>query len=196
MLMSERVLLNFLQFLSGVATLTRSYVDALGPSTSRLLDTRKTIPGYRMLQKYAVACGGAWNHRLGLFDRVMLKDNHLEANAAGSGKALAEMIEKARRRNPELLIEVEIDDLEQIPAALAAAPDKVMLDNFSIPQLERAVARIGGRICTEATGEVTLEKLAEMGALGLDFISTGALTHKAVWKDIGLDWKPEASLQG
>ena len=196
MFMSERILLNFLQLLSGVATLTRSYVDAMGSSTTRLLDTRKTIPGYRMLQKYAVACGGAWNHRLGLFDRVMLKDNHLEASAAQSGKALIEMVEKARRRNPDLLIEVEIDDLEQIPAAVAAAPDKVMLDNFSIPDLKRAVAMIGGRICAEATGGVTLEALAEMGAIGLDYISTGALAHQAVWKDIGLDWNPTTSRQG
>ena len=188
LLMSERVLLNFLQFLSGVATLTRSYVDALGPSTTRLLDTRKTIPGYRMLQKYAVACGGGWNHRLGLFDRVMLKDNHLAANSALSGEALTELVGKARRRNPELLIEVEVDDLEQVPAVLEAGPDKLMLDNFSIPQLKRAIALIGRRVCTEATGGVTLDKLAELGSIGLDFISAGALVHKAVWMDIGLDW--------
>ena len=193
LLMSERVLLNFLQFLSGVATLTRSYIDVLGPSTTRLLDTRKTIPGYRMLQKYAVACGGGWNHRLGLFDRVMLKDNHLAANSARSGQALTELVGKARRRNPELLIELEIDDLAQIPAALDAAPDKLMLDNFTIPQLKRAVALIGRRVCTEATGGVTLDNLTEYGSIGLDFISTGALVHKAVWKDIGLDWNSGAS---
>ena len=193
LLMSERVLLNFLQFLSGVATLTRSYIDALGPSTTRLLDTRKTIPGYRMLQKYAVACGGGWNHRLGLFDRAMLKDNHLAANSARSGQALTELVGKARRRNPKLLIELEVDLLAQIPAALKAAPDKVMLDNFTIPQLKRAVALIGGRVCTEATGGVTLDNLTEYGSIGLDFISTGALVHKAVWKDIGLDWNSGAS---
>ncbi len=193
LLMSERVLLNFLQFLSGVATLTRTYVDALGDSTTRLLDTRKTTPGYRMLQKYAVACGGGWNHRLGLFDRVMLKDNHLAADAALSGKALTELVRTARAQNPEFLIEVEVDSLEQIPAALKAAPDKLMLDNFSIPQLKQAVDLIGNRACSEATGGVTLHQLAELGSLGLDFISTGALVHKAAWKDIGLDWDIPAS---
>ncbi len=193
LLMSERVLLNFLQFLSGVATTTRSYIDALGPSPTRLLDTRKTTPGYRMLQKYAVARGGGWNHRLGLFDRVMLKDNHLAANSARSGQALIDLVDRARRRNPELLLELEVDDLAQIPAALEAAPDKLMLDNFTIPQLKRAVAMIGRRVCTEATGGVTLDNLTEFGTIGLDFISTGALVHKAVWKDIGLDWNSGAT---
>ena len=193
LLMAERVLLNFLQLLSGVATLTRSYVDALGSSSTRLLDTRKTIPGYRMLQKYAVACGGGWNHRLGLFDRVMLKDNHLAANTARFGETLTEFVGKARRRNPELLIEVEVDDLKQIPAVLEADPDKLMLDNFSIPQLKRAVALIDRRVCTEATGGVTLDKLTDLGSIGLDFISVGALAHKAVWKDMSLDWNLGAS---
>lgn len=188
LLMAERVLLNFLQFLSGVATETCKYVDVLGDSATRILDTRKTTPGFRMLQKYAVACGGGWNHRLGLFDRVMLKDNHLAADGSQSGEPLTELVSRARKQNPELLIEVEVDNLEQIQAALAAEPDKLMLDNFRIPDLEVAIDIIGDRACTEATGNITLTNLPEIGPLGLDFVSTGALVHKAVWKDIGLDW--------
>ena len=188
MLMAERVLLNFLQFLSGVASQTHAYVSALGNSPTRILDTRKTTPGYRMLQKYAVACGGGWNHRLGLFDRVMLKDNHLAADSSQSVEALTELILKARQLNPTLLIEVEVDHLEQIPEVLKAGPDKIMLDNFSIDCLKQAVELIGESACTEATGGITLERLPELGALGLDFLSTGAPVHQAVWKDIGLDW--------
>lgn len=188
LLMAERVLLNFLQFLSGVATETRKYVDALGVTSTRVLDTRKTTPGYRMLQKYAVACGGGWNHRLGLFDRVMLKDNHLAADGSQSGEPLTELVKRAREQNPDMLIEVEVDNLEQVPAVLAAAPDKLMLDNFRTPDLQTAVDLIGDRACTEATGSITLTTLPEMGPLGLDFVSTGALVHKSVWKDIGLDW--------
>ena len=188
LLMAERVLLNFLQFLSGVATETQKYVDALGPSSTRLLDTRKTTPGYRMLQKYAVACGGGWNHRLGLFDRVMLKDNHLAADKAQSGESLTVLVRRARENNPGLLIEVEVDHLDQIPAVLAAEPDKLMLDNFQVSELKAAVDIVGNRACTEATGSITLTNLAELGDIGLDFVSTGALVHKSVWKDIGLDW--------
>jgi nicotinate-nucleotide pyrophosphorylase (carboxylating) len=188
LLMAERVLLNFLQFLSGVASETRKYVEALEGSPTRLLDTRKTTPGYRMLQKYAVACGGGWNHRLGLFDRVMLKDNHLAADESQSGESLTDLVRRARAENPGLLIEVEVDKLEQIPSVLDARPNKIMLDNFTVPDLQTAVAWIGDRACTEGTGNITLNKLPELGQLGLDFISTGALVHKAVWKDIGLDW--------
>lgn len=188
LLMAERVLLNFLQFLSGIASETHKYVEALGASSTRLLDTRKTTPGYRMLQKYAVACGGGWNHRLGLFDRVMLKDNHLAADQAQSGESLTDLVRRARKLNPEMLIEVEVDHLDQIPAVLTAGPDKLMLDNFRTPDLKTAVDLIGHRACTEATGNITLSNLPELGDLGLDFVSTGALVHKSVWKDIGLDW--------
>lgn len=187
-LMAERVILNFLQFLSGVASETAAYVSALGDSPTRLLDTRKTTPGYRMLQKYAVACGGGWNHRLGLFDRVMLKDNHLAAGESQSGAALTAIVQKARRLNPSLLIEVEVDELDQIPEVLRAEPDKIMLDNFSTESLKHAIKLIGDSACTESTGGITLKTLPTLGKLGLDFISTGALVHQAVWKDIGLDW--------
>jgi len=189
LLMAERVLLNFLQFLSGVASETYKYVNALGASSTKLLDTRKTTPGYRMLQKYAVACGGGWNHRLGLFDRVMLKDNHLAADQAQAGESLTDLVHRARDLNPDLLIEVEVDHLNQIPAVLAAEPDKLMLDNFHLSDLQAAVDIIGDRACTEATGNITLANLHEIAEIRVDFVSTGALVHKSVWKDIGLDWK-------
>jgi len=188
LLQAERVLLNFLQYLSGIAFQTRIYVDALGDSPTRLLDTRKTTPGYRMLQKYAVACGGAWNHRLGLWDRVMLKDNHLAGSDSANGSALTELVLKAREQNPKLPIEVEVDRIDQISPVLEAGADIIMLDNFSREQLSEAVRLIDGQAYTEASGGITLDTLPQLGNLGLDFISTGALVHKATWKDIGLDW--------
>ena len=186
LLAAERVILNFLQRLSGVATQTRRYVDALGSSRTRLLDTRKTTPGWRMLEKYAVACGGGWNHRLGLFDRVMLKDNHLAL--LGAAGDLAAAVAAARSSAPALPVEIEVDSLKQIPAALAAGADVILLDNFTPAQLRRAVAAIAGRAFTEASGGITLKNLPRLAGLGLDFISTGALVHHSVWADIGLDW--------
>ncbi|MGE9295888.1 MAG: carboxylating nicotinate-nucleotide diphosphorylase [Puniceicoccales bacterium] len=186
---AERVLLNFLQRLSGVATATRLYVDALGGSSTRLLDTRKTTPGYRMLEKYAVACGGGWNHRLGLYDRIMLKDNHLAAAGATTGARLAAAVRTARERRPDLGIEVEVDALEQIPPVLDAGADVIMLDNFSNERLVEAISLIGDDALTEASGGITLERLPSLAGLGLDFISTGATVHQAPWVDIGLDWE-------
>lgn len=199
LLAAERVMLNFLQRLSGVSTQTRRYVDALGKSRTRLLDTRKTTPAYRMLEKYAVACGGGWNHRLGLFDRVMLKDNHLAVLDASpraragknfdAGAALAEAVTAAKRANPDLPVEVEVDRLEQIPPVLAAGADVILLDNFTPAQLRAAVQTIAGRAFTEASGGITLKTLPRLANLGLDFASTGALVHQSVWVDIGLDWQ-------
>ena len=185
LLAAERIILNFLQRLSGVATETRRYVAALGTSRTRLLDTRKTTPGYRMLEKYAVACGGGWNHRLGLFDRVMLKDNHLAL--LGSDESLAAAV--ARAKKTALPVEVEVDRLDQIPPVLDAGADVILLDNFTPAMLRRAVALIAGRAFTEASGGITLKTLPRLASLGLDFVSTGALVHHAVWADIGLDWK-------
>lgn len=188
LLEAERVLLNFLQKLSGVATLTRRYAGALGETGTRLLDTRKTTPGYRVLEKYATACGGGWNHRIGLFDRVMLKDNHLAAEGAASGEALTALVRRARRMCPGMVIELEVDLLEQIPPALEAGVDVILLDNFNESELREAVELIGPRAATEASGGITLDKLPGLGRLGLDFISTGATIHQSTWKDIGLDW--------
>ncbi|MFT3868383.1 MAG: carboxylating nicotinate-nucleotide diphosphorylase [Nibricoccus sp.] len=187
LLAAERIVLNFLQRLSGIATQTKIYVDALGSSRTRLLDTRKTTPGYRMLEKYAVACGGGWNHRLGLFDRVMLKDNHLAL--LGSSDDLSAAVARAKKATPDLAVEVEVDRLDQIPPVLAAGADIILLDNFSPAQLRKAIALIGGQAFTEASGGITLKTLPKLANLGLDFASTGALVHQSAWVDIGLDWR-------
>ncbi|MBC8012444.1 MAG: carboxylating nicotinate-nucleotide diphosphorylase [Burkholderiales bacterium] len=187
LLAAERVALNFLQRLSGVATTTAAHVAALGPGRTRLLDTRKTTPGYRMLEKYAVACGGAWNHRLGLFDRVMLKDNHLAL--LGSPDDLAAAVARAKKAAPDLAVEVEIDRLDQLPAVLAAGADVVMFDNFPPARIKKAITLVAGRAFTEASGGITLKTLPRYAGLGLDFVSTGALVHKSPWADIGLDWQ-------
>jgi nicotinate-nucleotide pyrophosphorylase (carboxylating) len=190
---AERIILNFVQRLSGVASQTQRYAAALGSGRTRLLDTRKTTPGYRMLEKYAVACGGGWNHRLGLFDRVMLKDNHLallgfSAEKAEAGR-LEEAVVRAKQAAPDLPVEVEVDRLDQIGPVLAAGADVILLDNFTPARLRRAVEQIGGRAFTEASGGITLRTLPRLAGLGLDFISTGALVHQSVWVDIGLDWR-------
>lgn len=187
-LMAERVILNFLQRLTGVATATARYVAALGNSPTRLLDTRKTTPGFRLLEKYAVACGGGWNHRLGLFDRIMLKDNHLAVSGLG-GEGLDDLVRRAKESRPDLVVEVEVDRLDQIPPILASGADVVMLDNFSDALLREALAMIGDAAATEASGGITLERLPRLASLGLDFISTGATVHQAPWVDIGLDWE-------
>ncbi|MCU0791825.1 MAG: carboxylating nicotinate-nucleotide diphosphorylase [Opitutaceae bacterium] len=187
LLAAERVALNFLQRLSGIATTTAAHVAALGTGRTRLLDTRKTTPGYRMLEKYAVACGGAWNHRLGLFDRVMLKDNHLAL--LGSPDDLGAAVARAKKAAPDLAVEVEIDRLDQLPAVLAAGADVVLLDNFTPARIRKALTLIAGRAFTEASGGITLKTLPRYAGLGLDFVSTGALVHKSPWADIGLDWQ-------
>ncbi|MBL6919051.1 MAG: carboxylating nicotinate-nucleotide diphosphorylase [Puniceicoccaceae bacterium] len=188
LLQAERVILNFLQHLSGVATEARLYVDALGSSPAVLLDTRKTLPGYRVLQKYAFACGGGYNHRIGLFDRVMLKDNHLAVAGAIGGNRLSKTVALAVNTCEGLAIEVEVDRIEQITPALEAGADIILLDNFSPPELKEAVSMIDGRAWTEASGGITIDSLPDLGDLGLDFISTGAPIHQSRWKDIGLDW--------
>jgi len=184
---AERTLLNFLQFLSGIATTTRCFVDLLGDSPTRLLDTRKTLPGYRALSKYAVAQGGGWNHRLGLYDRIMLKDNHLGAGKLVTAGDFSEAVERARSQRPDLPIQIEIDRLDQLDAVRAAEPDAILLDNFRIDDLREAVARVGGQCLTEASGGVTETTLPDLASIGLDFISTGATVHQSRWVDIGLD---------
>lgn len=188
LLQAERVLLNFLQHLSGIATETRRYVDALGKSQTSLLDTRKTLPGYRVLQKYAFACGGGYNHRIGLFDRVMLKDNHLAVAGATGGDRLTQTVALAVNTFEELGVEVEVDTLEQIPPVLEAGADIILLDNFTIDELKEAVRIIDGRASTEASGGIQIDTLSQLGDIGLDFISSGAPIHQSTWKDIGLDW--------
>lgn len=189
LLIAERTILNFLQHLSGVASLTRRYRKAMGETKTRLLDTRKTTPGYRFLEKYAVGCGGGTNHRLGLFDRLLLKDNHLAAGSFVSGPALSEYIRGKKATYPELEIEVEVDRLDQIEPALAGGVDYLMLDNFSDEDTVSALELCRGRCLVELSGGITLENLPAKAKLGADFISTGAITHQSTWPDIGLDWK-------
>lgn len=189
LLQAERIILNFLQHLSGIATKTRNYADALKSSKTVLLDTRKTLPGYRVLQKYAFACGGGYNHRIGLFDRVMLKDNHLAVTGATNGDRLSETVRIARQTCADIPVEVEVDRLDQVQPVLDAGADIILLDNFSSDEIRQALDIIGDQACTEASGNVRLDSLPELGTLGLDFISTGAPIHQSTWKDIGLDWQ-------
>jgi nicotinate-nucleotide pyrophosphorylase (carboxylating) len=188
LLSAERILLNFLQRLCGVATRTREHVLALGSSPTKLLDTRKTTPGFRMLEKYAVGQGGGYNHRLGLFDRIMVKDNHLAAGGATAGERITKMVRRARESRPDLLVEVEVDRLDQIAPVLAAGADIVLLDNFPLADLREAIPLLRGKAWSEVSGGVSLESLPLIGALAPDFVSSGGLTHAAPWCDLGLDW--------
>ena len=188
LLSAERILLNFLQRLCGVATHTRAHVLALGSSPTKLLDTRKTTPGFRMLEKYAVGQGGGYNHRLGLFDRIMVKDNHLAAGGATAGERITKLVRRARESRADLLVEVEVDRLDQIGPVLAAGADIVLLDNFPVADLREAIPLLRGKAWSEVSGGVTLESLPLIGALAPDFVSSGGLTHAAPWCDLGLDW--------
>jgi nicotinate-nucleotide pyrophosphorylase (carboxylating) len=188
-LRGERVALNFLQRLSGVATLTARYVEAIRGSRARIIDTRKTTPGLRAIEKYAVRAGGGFNHRRDLSDAMLIKDNHLAAIAA-RGLSLADAVKKARESMPHTLkVEIEVDRLDQIPEALAAGADIILLDNMSTEDLRRAVVLIDGRAITEASGGVGLTTVREIAATGVDVISVGALTHSAPVLDIGLDFE-------
>ena len=188
LLSAERILLNFLQRLCGVATHTRAHVLALGSSPTKLLDTRKTTPGFRMLEKYAVGQGGGYNHRLGLFDRIMVKDNHLAAGGATVGERITKLVRRARESRADLLVEVEVDRLDQIGPVLAAGADIVLLDNFPLADLREAIPLLRGKAWSEVSGGVSLESLPLIGALAPDFVSSGGLTHAAPWCDLGLDW--------
>lgn len=188
LLTAERTLLNFVQRLTGIATFTHAHVVALGASPTRLLDTRKTTPGFRLLEKYAVGVGGGWNHRLGLYDRIMVKDNHLAAERATRGERLASLVSQARQARPDLLVEVEVDEAGQIEPVLKAGADVVLLDNFPTNILREAILRVQTSAWCEVSGGVTLNSLPVIGALQPDFVSCGAVTHSARWADIGLDW--------
>ena len=187
-LSAERVALNFVGRLSGIASLTRRYVEAVDGTGARILDTRKTTPGLRALEKWAVRCGGGQNHRFDLHDGFMLKDNHRAALAA-AGEDLAAAVRAARRELPDgVLVTIEVDDLDQIPEALAAGADSVLLDNMTPAQLAAAVGRIGGAALTEASGGITLQSVRAVAETGVDLISVGALTHSAPALDVALDF--------
>jgi nicotinate-nucleotide pyrophosphorylase (carboxylating) len=186
---AERVALNFLQRLCGIATLTAQFVDAIKGTRAQILDTRKTTPGWRRLEKYAVTCGGGWNHRLGLYDMVLIKDNHLAALRNESPNAIAAAVQRARAKYPALKVEVEADTLEQVEQAVSAGADIVLLDNMNLVQLRLAVQRCKDRAQTEASGGVTWAGVRAIAETGVDFISVGALTHSARALDIGLDFE-------
>jgi nicotinate-nucleotide pyrophosphorylase (carboxylating) len=188
-LTAERVALNFVQRLSGIATLTSQFVDAVKGTSAKILDTRKTTPGLRRLEKYAVTCGGGQNLRLGLFDMVLIKDNHLAALRGALPNPVAAAVRHARERFPALKVEVEADTLEQVEQAAAADADFILLDNMTLIQLRLAVQQIRGRARTEASGGVNLASVHAIAATGVDFISVGALTHSARAVDIGLDFE-------
>ncbi len=181
LLTGERNALNFVQTLSGVATLTARYVAELEGTDCRLLDTRKTLPGLRTAQKYAVTCGGGKNHRIGLFDAYLIKENHILACGG-----IAEAISEARRLNPDKPVEVEVESLAELEQALAARADIVMLDNFDIPMMQEAVRLNQGRAKLEVSGNVTLDTLAGYAATGIDFISVGALTKHVRALDLSM----------
>ena len=183
MLAAERSALNTLQHLSGIATLTRRYVDAIAGTGAVLLDTRKTIPGLRVLEKYAARMGGAHNHRMRLDDGLLIKDNHV-----GVCGGVGEAVRRAKAADTGLQVQVEVDRVEQIEPALAAGADRLLLDNMPPPVLRQAVALVAGRVPLEASGGVTLETIRSIAETGVDFISVGRITQSARAVDIGLDF--------
>ncbi|HXD84830.1 MAG TPA: carboxylating nicotinate-nucleotide diphosphorylase [Rudaea sp.] len=168
---AERCALNFLQTLSGTATIAAQYADAVRGTGATILDTRKTVPGLRLAQKYAVCCGGAANHRIGLFDAILIKENHIAA--AGS---LTAAVHAARAHHPDLVLEVEVETFTELDQALAAGVDRIMLDEFSLDDICRAVARVAGRVKLEVSGSVSLDRVRALAETGVDYISVGALT--------------------
>jgi len=187
LLVAERTALNFIQRMSGIATLTHQYVQAAANPAVAILDTRKTTPTLRRFEKYAVACGGGKNHRFGLYDRVMIKDNHL-AYWTASGGDLPSAVRAVRQADPTLLVEVEVDTLEQLEEVLSEKPDWVLLDNMAPLRLRECVKCCKGLCKTEASGGVTLETVREIAKTGVDAISVGALTHSAPAIDLALDF--------
>ena len=187
LLQAERPALNLLGHLSGIATLTRTWVDAVAGTSAAIRDTRKTTPGMRRLEKYAVRCGGGVNHRMSLSDAALVKDNHVVA-AGGVAEAFAAV----RDRFPGIAVEVEVDSLEQLDEVLAAGADLILLDNFSVDEMSEAVRRNDGRALLEASGGLSLSVAADVASTGVDYLAVGALTHSAPVLDIGADLRQEA----
>jgi nicotinate-nucleotide pyrophosphorylase (carboxylating) len=181
LLTGERTALNYLQLLSATATATRTYVDAIAGTGARILDTRKTIPGLRVAQKYAVTCGGGLNHRMGLYDAVLIKENHIMA--AGS---IAAAVQAARQQAPGLMVEVETETLEEVEQALAAGVDVIMLDDFPPELMREAVARAGGKVKLEASGGVNLATVRAIAETGVDYISVGSITKDVTAIDLSM----------
>jgi nicotinate-nucleotide pyrophosphorylase (carboxylating) len=194
-LQAERVALNFAQRLSGIATLTARFVAAVEGTNARIVDTRKTTPGLRLFERYAVRCGGGHNHRFSLSDAVLAKDNHLAVLTQNGSRDLTEALREARTSLPHTThFEVEVDRPDQIEAVLDANVDTIMLDNFTLEQLRAGVEQVAGRALVEASGSVSLETVGEIAGTGVDIISVGALTHSVRSLDLGLDFRVDAVL--
>ena len=188
-LAAERTALNFMQRMCATATLTRKFVDAVRDFGTMILDTRKTTPGLRVFEKYAVLCGGGSNHRMGMYDRVLMKDNHRRLWRGGDPNALDMAVVAARERFPSLAVEVEVESLEECASALKARPEWIMLDNMSCADMARCVEMCKGVSRTEASGGITLDRAREVAATGVTAISLGCLTHSAGSIDLSLEWK-------
>jgi len=188
-LTAERVALNFAQRLSGVATATRRFVEQVAGTKAKILDTRKTTPGWRDFEKYAVRCGGGSNHRRGLYDMVLIKDNHLAALQGERPNAIVAAVRRARTQYPSLKIEVETDTLDQVEQALHAGADIILLDNMAVLEMTKAVQMTAGKAKTEASGGINLANVRAVAETGVDFISVGAITHSARAVDIALDFQ-------
>jgi len=186
LLTCERIMLNFIQLLSGTATAARQYVEAISETSAKILDTRKTVPGLRIAQKYAVAVAGAKNHRMGLFDAYLIKENHI---AAAGG--ITESVNAARRQNPHIKIEIEVETIPQLLEAIEAGVDMALLDNFSMEELREAVTLSDGNIQLEASGGITLENVVSIAQTGVNYISVGEITKNIEPMDLSLRFKPE-----
>ncbi|MCX6356779.1 MAG: carboxylating nicotinate-nucleotide diphosphorylase [Candidatus Aureabacteria bacterium] len=186
-LTGERTALNFLQRLSGIATFTREFVHRVRDTGATILDTRKTTPGLRHLEKYAVTAGGGTNHRMGLFDRILIKDNHLAIQERFGPDAIARAVTRVRAAHPGAAVEIEADTLEAVEAALNARAECILLDNMTVGELREAVELVNGRAATEASGGITLDNVREVALTGVQYISIGALTHSAPAVDISLE---------
>ena len=188
-LAAERTALNFMQRLSATATLTKKFVDATKRYKTLILDTRKTTPGLRVFEKYAVTCGGGTNHRFGMFDRVLMKDNHRRLWKGGDPDRLDQAVLAARKRFPKLAVEVEVESLRECASALKARPEWIMLDNMSCADMKACVKLCRGKVKTEASGGITLARAKEVAATGVTAISLGCLTHSAGSVDLSLEWR-------
>ena len=186
LLTCERIMLNFIQLLSGTATAARQYVEAISETSAQILDTRKTVPGLRIAQKYAVGVAGARNHRMGLFDAYLIKENHI---AAAGG--ITQSVYAARRQNPHIKIEIEVETISQLLEAIEAAVDMALLDNFSIEGLREAVTLSNGNIQLEASGGITLENVVSIAQTGVNYISVGEITKNIEPMDLSLRFEPE-----
>lgn len=188
-LAAERTALNFMQRMCATATLAKKFVDATKPYGTLILDTRKTTPGLRVFEKYAVTCGGGTNHRMGMYDRVLMKDNHRRIWKGGDPDELDQAVVAARKKFPKLAVEVEVESLRECASALKAKPEWIMLDNMSVADMKKCVRMCKGISKTEASGGITLDRAKEVAACGVTAISLGCLTHSAGSVDLSLEWR-------